>query len=44
MNHEHLEKLVTRVLPYGKYQGLLIADLPGRYLTSSAVQAFRPPR
>lgn len=21
MNHEHLEKLVTRVMPYGKYQG-----------------------
>ncbi|MFL6642641.1 MAG: putative quorum-sensing-regulated virulence factor, partial [Paraburkholderia graminis] len=28
MNPEHLELLVTRVMPYGKYKGRLIADLP----------------
>lgn len=27
MNPKHLELLVTRVMPYGKYQGSLIADL-----------------
>jgi hypothetical protein len=31
MNHKHLELLVTREMPYGKYKGRLIADLPGRY-------------
>ena len=33
MNPEDLELLVTRTMPYGKYKGRLIADLPGRYLT-----------
>lgn len=32
MNPEALEKLVTREMPYGKYKGRLIADLPGHYL------------
>ena len=32
MNHEHLELLVTREMPFGKYKGRLIADLPGNYL------------
>jgi len=27
MNHEHLELLVAREMPYGKYKGRLIADL-----------------
>jgi len=44
MNHVHLKLLVTREMPYGKYQSRLIADLPGRYLTSSTVQALRLPR
>lgn len=32
MQPADLEKLVTRTMPYGKYQGRLIADLPGHYL------------
>ena len=32
MNPEHLQLLVTREMPYGKYKGRLIADLPGHYL------------
>jgi|GEM_PF-6366783 len=31
MNPEHLQLLVTRTMPYGKYKGRLIADLPGHY-------------
>ena len=42
MNHEHLELLVTRVMPYGKYKGRLIADLPGRYLNWFAREGFPP--
>lgn len=26
MNHEHLELLVTREMPFGKYKGCQIAD------------------
>ncbi len=40
MNHEHLELLVTRVMPYGKYKGRLIADLPGQYLNWFARKGF----
>jgi uncharacterized protein (DUF3820 family) len=40
MNPEHLQLLVTRVMPYGKYQGRLIADLPGNYLNWFARQGF----
>ena len=32
MKPEVLEKLVTRRMPFGKYEGRLIADLPGPYL------------
>jgi hypothetical protein len=42
MNHEHLELLVTRVMPYGKYKGRVIADLPGHYLNWYASQGFPP--
>lgn len=42
MNHEHLELLVTRVMPFGKYQGRLIADLPGQYLNWFARKGFPP--
>lgn len=42
MNHEHLEKLVTREMPFGKYQGRLIADLPGQYLNWFARKGFPP--
>jgi len=29
---EPVQLLVTREMPYGKYQGRLTADLPGKYL------------
>lgn len=32
MKAEDLQRLVTVTMPYGKYQGRLIADLPGPYL------------
>lgn len=41
-NPEHLELLVTRVMPYGKYKGRVIADLPGHYLNWFASQGFPP--
>lgn len=40
MNPEALVLLVTREMPYGKYQGRLIADLPGHYLNWFARQGF----
>lgn len=42
MNQAHLELLVTREMPYGKYKGRLIADLPGRYLNWFARTGFPP--
>ena len=32
MNPEDLELLVTRTMPFGKYKGRILADLPGDYL------------
>jgi uncharacterized protein len=32
MKPEHLQLLLTREMPYGKYKGRVIADLPGAYL------------
>ena len=40
MNPEGLQLLVTRVMPYGKYKGRLIADLPGNYLNWFAREGF----
>ena len=40
MNPEHLELLLTREMPYGKYKGRKIADLPGHYLNWFARQGF----
>lgn len=40
MNPETLELLLTREMPFGKYQGRLIADLPGHYLNWFARQGF----
>ena len=40
MQPEDLQLLVTRSMPYGKYQGRLIADLPGNYLTWFAREGF----
>jgi uncharacterized protein len=36
----HLELLLTREMPYGKYRGRLIADLPGQYLNWYARKGF----
>lgn len=40
MKPEDLEKLVTRTMPFGKYEGRLIADLPGPYLNWLAREGF----
>ena len=42
MNPEQLQLLVTRVMPYGKYKGRLIADLPGNYLNWFSRKGFPP--
>ena len=42
MTPEDLEKLVSREMPFGKYKGRLIADLPGNYLTWFAREGFPP--
>ena len=40
MNPEDRQLLVTRVMPYGRYKGRLIADLPGNYLNWFAREGF----
>lgn len=40
MNPEKLKLLVTREMPYGKYQGRLLADLPGDYVNWFARKGF----
>lgn len=40
MTPDDLELLVTRVMPYGKYKGRLMADLPGHYLNWFARNGF----
>lgn len=40
MNPEDLLLLVTWQMPYGKYKGRLIADLPGNYLNWFAREGF----
>ncbi|MGO8755998.1 MAG: DUF3820 family protein [Gallionellaceae bacterium] len=42
MPSEHLQLLVIRTMPYGKYKGRLIADLPGHYLNWFAREGFPP--
>ena len=42
MNPEDLQRLVTLAMPYGKYKGHLIADLPGQYLNWFARVGFPP--
>jgi len=42
MDAESLQKLVTREMPYGKYKGQVIADLPGNYLNWFAREGFPP--
>ncbi len=40
LNPEDLQLLVTREMPFGKYKGRLIADLPGNYLNWFAREGF----
>ena len=40
MNADDLQRLVTLTMPYGKYKGRIIADLPGQYLNWFARGGF----
>jgi uncharacterized protein (DUF3820 family) len=40
MKPEELERLLTVEMPYGKYKGRVIADLPGHYLNWFAREGF----
>jgi uncharacterized protein (DUF3820 family) len=40
MQADDLNLLVSRTMPYGKYQGRLLADLPGHYLGWFAREGF----
>lgn len=42
MNPDDLQRLVTLHMPFGKYKGHLIADLPGNYLAWFARKGFPP--
>lgn len=42
MKPEDLERLLVVEMPYGKYKGRLIADLPGNYLNWFAREGFPP--
>ena len=40
MNADDLQKLVTWKMPFGKFQGRLLCDLPGNYLHWFAREGF----
>ena len=40
MDEKALEQLLSRKMPFGKYQGRVIADLPGHYLNWFARAGF----
>jgi uncharacterized protein (DUF3820 family) len=40
MKPEDLERLVTLEMPFGKYKGRVLADLPGHYLNWFAREGF----
>ena len=40
MDSELLRRLVTTEMPYGKYKGRVLADLPGNYLAWFAREGF----
>lgn len=40
MNPQDLELLLVHEMPFGKYKGTLIADLPGNYLNWFAREGF----
>ena len=40
MNPEDLQNLVSMPMPYGRYKGRVLADLPGNYLAWFAREGF----
>lgn len=40
MNPDDLRELTRTAMPYGRYKGRLIADLPGQYLNWFAREGF----
>ncbi|MDB5946623.1 MAG: hypothetical protein JWQ33_1649 [Ramlibacter sp.] len=40
MDADSLQQLVSMEMPYGKYKGRRLADLPGNYLSWFARQGF----
>ncbi len=40
MQPEDLQKLVSYIMPYGKYKGRFLSDLPGHYLNWFARNGF----
>jgi uncharacterized protein (DUF3820 family) len=40
MEQQDLETLVSMTMPYGKYKGRILADLPGNYLNWFAREGF----
>ncbi|WP_303785044.1 DUF3820 family protein [Azovibrio restrictus] len=42
MQTEVLQRLLSTVMPYGKYKGRAVADLPGHYLNWFAREGFPP--
>lgn len=42
MNPDDLQRMVSLHMPFGKYKGHLIADLPGNYLAWFARKGFPP--
>lgn len=40
MDPQDLQRLVTTRMPFGKYEGRLLADLPGAYLAWFARKGF----
>lgn len=42
MQQDDLQRLVSWAMPFGKYKGRLLADLPGHYLGWFAREGFPP--
>ena len=40
MDTDSLQRLLTFAMPFGKYKGRMIADLPGNYLNWFAREGF----
>ncbi|MFN4121477.1 DUF3820 family protein [Acidovorax sp.] len=40
MDVEQLQRLVSTPMPYGRYKGTVLADLPGNYLNWFAREGF----